>query len=88
MLLIEFDQDMRSKTIALKGKGRGVAGGQGIEDEDEGEMDEGVSKYGTAVTLLIDHTHSIPVRLRLLLDSFVTMEHQLISTIYVNRYRR
>ena len=51
LLLVEFDQDMRRRRE--KGKQRaGVAGHDGVEH----------SKHGEAIDLLIDHTHSIPVR--------------------------
>lgn len=77
LLLIEFDQDLiltRNKENEKEKESLSVATTTTTtklkklpaeEEEDEG-------KFGTAITLLVDHTHSIPVRLfHLILNTLI-----------------
>lgn len=59
LLLIEFDQDMQ---LRRKRSSRDGTDASWVDVPDI-STEEGASRHGTAITLLIDHTHSIPVSL-------------------------
>lgn len=67
LLLIEFDQDLKlnRKREALEVTSNGM---KSIKEGEEKEE----PRFGTAIMLLVDHTHSIPVRYLFLLTTSYT----------------